>query len=272
MFDVFSSTLKHKQTLKRPNLSVQILIVCSMMFIISCQSEQMSWSDEWKRKELETRNPRISEDLDKKLAYINKFPKDTLYHFDLLKNSIAAAIKSGDEEVTYQLILFSLKKYPKIIQDEEMKAHTLYCYHEILHENETGKWVNALVDGDLDGSEKKNYFFAFAKGIEDTFPKPSSFHEGKQLISMAKIHSLLFPKNEESPEFLWKTHELMLLMGSETEALNLLDLIIIRHKNWRDTKKAKISKEQIIKKMNKEWFLKNNSTRDPDKNNQLPVS
>jgi hypothetical protein len=89
---------------------------------------------------------------------------------------------------------------------------------------------------------------------------------------MAKIHSLLFPKNEESPEFLWKTHELMLLMGSETEALNLLDLIIIRHKNWRDIKKAKISKEQIIKKMNKEWFLKNNSTRDPDKNNQLPVS
>jgi hypothetical protein len=61
-------------------------------------------------------------------------------------------------------------------------------------------------------------------------------------------------------------------MGSETEALNLLDLIIIRHKNWRDIKKAKISKEQIIKKMNKEWFLKNNSTRDPDKNNQLPVS
>jgi hypothetical protein len=90
------------------------------------------------------------------------------------------------------------------------------------------------------------------------YPRGGSLDACEQLVNMARIHSLLFPLDEKSPLLLWKSYEIMKWIGSESEAKNLLDLIIIRHKTWGRLKEVKKERELIILEKNK--------------NNQVPVS
>jgi hypothetical protein len=100
-----------------------------------------------------------------------------------------------------------------------------------------------------------------------------SYQQGEQLVNMAKIHSLFFPDKEESALFLWKSYESMRKMGSDKEALGLLDLIIVRHKKWENIKGVKKEREKLIqRKKRTKWNDKENLPFEINKKDQAPVS
>jgi hypothetical protein len=90
---------------------------------------------------------------------------------------------------------------------------------------------------------------------------------------MAKIHSLFFPDKEESALFLWRSYEIMRKMGSEKEALGLLDLILLRHKKWENIKGVKKEREELIqRKKRAKWNDKGKLPIDINTKDQTPVS
>jgi hypothetical protein len=90
---------------------------------------------------------------------------------------------------------------------------------------------------------------------------------------MAKIHSLFFPEKEESALFLWRSYEIMRRMGSNKEALSLLDLIIVRHKKWENINAVKKERAELIKsKKRSKWNDKGKLPFEINKKDQAPVS
>lgn len=90
---------------------------------------------------------------------------------------------------------------------------------------------------------------------------------------MAKIHSILFPENDNSPEFLWTAYELLYLSGNSNDALNVLDLILIKHKGWINIKDVKREKRKLIKiKTSSKWLQKERMQLEQPRKDQAPVS
>lgn len=200
----------------------------------------------------------LPNELDNQLAYIQRFPEDTLKNYEILKKSIITSIELKNEELTYKLILFAIKKYPGIVQDKEVLQLTIYFYGTYLNQEETALWIESITNGTWNESKKIIYFDQYVNKIIKKFPEENTLHSCEQLVNMAKIHSLLLPLNENSPLFLWKSFEIMKRIGSKSEAKNVLDLILIRHKNWHRIKEVKKEREWLILEKNKK--------------NQAPVS
>ena len=206
----------------------------------SCQSEQVQWIEGLDNDGKGNNNPGIPSALDKQLAYLNKYPKDTLRNFTMLKESITTAIDDDNEELAYKLIVLSLQKYPDIVFEAE--------------------FFNAI-----------NNFYTTI--IKEENLKLISYQYGEQLVNMAKIHSLFFPKKEESALFLWKSYEIMRRMGSNKEALSLLDLIIVRHKKWENINAVKKERANLIRfKKRSKWNDKGKLPFEINKKDQAPVS
>jgi hypothetical protein len=200
----------------------------------------------------------LPDELDNQLAYIQRFPEDTLKNYEILKKSIITSIELKNEDLTYKLILYAIKKYPGIVQDKEVLQLTIYFYGTYLNQEETALWIEGITNGTWNESKKIIYFNQYVDKIIKKFPEENALHFCEQLVNMAKIHSLLFPLNENSPLFLWKSFEIMKWIGSKSEAKNVLDLILIRHKTWHRIKEVKREREWLILEKNKK--------------NQAPVS
>lgn len=259
--------------MKLTNLPVTKIILGFILFFYACQSEQIDWIDELEDKKNKVRRPAISADVDRQLAYIHRFPRDTNRNIDLLKEAILTSVKMGDEELTYKLIMLSLKKYPKIIYEYDMEYITLNFYRSYLKEQETAHWIYGIVREKWNEKEKSSYFALYANQIKKAYPEVKSYHDSEQLVNMAKIHSLLFQDSENSPEYLWQAYEIMLLTGSGKEAINILDLILIRHKTWIHIKEVEREKGKFLKSKGKlKWLKKEKTTLDQPKKDQAPVS
>jgi hypothetical protein len=215
-----------------------------MLTISSCQTDN---------------NSSVSQDgIDNQLAYIQRFPRDTLKNYQIFKKSIISTMELKNEELTYKLILHALRKYPAIIQDKDLQQFIIYFYNTILQQEDTAFWIENISHGTWSDENKIEYFEYYIRKIRRLYPRGGSLDACEQLVNMARIHSLLFPLDEKSPLLLWKSYEIMKWIGSESEAKNLLDLIIIRHKTWGRLKEVKKERELIILEKNK--------------NNQVPVS
>ncbi|MDP4914442.1 MAG: hypothetical protein NWR46_08605, partial [Saprospiraceae bacterium] len=78
---------------------------------------------------------------------------------------------------------------------------------------------------------------------------------------------------EESALFLWRSYEIMRKMGSDKEALILLDLILVRHKKWENINMVKKEKVDIIQsKKRLKWNEKVKIPFEINKKDQAPVS
>lgn len=259
--------------MKITELSVKILFVGFILSFYACQSEQNNWVEGLEDKKSYINPEESPTDLDRQLAYIHRFPRDTIRNINIVKKSILSTLKNENEELTYKLILWSLNKYPKIIKDKEMEQLTLYFYESYLKEQETIKWISEIIRDKSTESEKVTYFNEFANQIKKDFPGPNAFHDSKQILSMAKIHSILFPENENSPEFLWTAYEIMYLTGSSNDALNVLELILIKHKGWINIKDVKREKRRLIKiKTSSKWLQKEKLQLEQPRKTQAPVS
>ena len=239
----------------------------------SCQSEQVQWIEGLDNDGKGNNNPGIPSALDKQLAYLNKYPKDTLRNFTLLKKSITTAIDDEKEELAYKLIVLSLQKYPDIVFEAEFFNAINNFYTTILKEEETAKWISGIVIERWNKDKKTAYFMTKYNYIKEENLKLISYQDGEQLVNMAKIHSLFFPKKEESALFLWRSYEIMRRMGSNKEALSLLDLIIVRHKKWENINAVKKEKAELIKsKKRSKWNDKGKLPFEINKKDQAPVS
>ena len=239
----------------------------------SCQSEQVQWIEGLDNDGKGNNNPGIPSELDKQLAYLNKYPKDTLRNFTLLKESITTAIDDDNEELAYKLIVLSLQKYPDIVFEAEFFNAINNFYTTIIKEEETAKWISGIVIERWNKDKKTAYFMTKYNYIKEENLKLISYQYGEQLVNMAKIHSLFFPKKEESALFLWKSYEIMRRMGSNKEALSLLDLIIVRHKKWENINAVKKEKAELIKsKKRSKWNDKGKLPFEINKKDQAPVS
>lgn len=250
-----------------------MLILGLILSLNSCQSEQVHWFEDLEdKKEISSKKEKNAE-IDKCLAYINRFPEDSIRNIQILKKTIINSLKSEDEELTYKLILLSLKNYPEIINDKEIEQLTFHFYQSYLKELETTNWIKGIIITKWNEKEKSSYLQFYTNQIKKELPDITAFHKSKQLLSMAKIHSLLFPKSENSPLFLWKSYEIMCLTGNSKEALNILDLILIRHKDWIQIENVKKEKRKIIKLKTKNKNLQYDwlPFEEPDKNH-APVS
>jgi hypothetical protein len=239
----------------------------------SCQSEQVQWIEGLDNDGKGNNNADIPSELDKQLAYLNKFPQDTLRNFILLKNSIATAIADENEELAYKLIVLSLQKYPDIIFEAEFFNAINNFYTTILKEEETAKWISGIVINRWSKDIKTAHFMTKYNNIKEENLKLISYQDGEQLVNMAKIHSLFFPDKEESALYLWRSYEIMRGMGSDKEALSLLDLIIVRHKKWENLKAVKIERAELIQsKKRPKWNDKVKIPFEINKKDQAPVS
>ena len=239
----------------------------------SCQSEQVQWIEGLDNDGKGNNNPGIPSALDKQLAYLNKYPKDTLRNFTLLKESITTAIDDDNEELAYKLIVLSLQKYPDIVFEAEFFNAINNFYTTILKEEETAKWISGIVIERWNKDKKTAYFMTKYNYIKEENLKLISYQDGEQLVNMAKIHSLFFPKKEESALFLWRSYEIMRRMGSNKEALSLLDLIIVRHKKWENINAVKKERAELIKsKKRSKWNDKGKLPFEINKKDQAPVS
>jgi hypothetical protein len=239
----------------------------------SCQSEQVQWIEGLDNDGKGNNNADIPSELDKQLAYLNKFPQDTLRNFILLKNSIATAIADENEELAYKLIVLSLQKYPDIIFEAEFFNAINNFYTTILKEEETAKWISGIVINRWSKDIKTAHFMTKYNNIKEENLKLISYQDGEQLVNMAKIHSLFFPDKEESALYLWRSYEIMRRMGSDKEALSLLDLIIVRHKKWENLKAVKIERAELIQsKKRPKWNDKVKIPFEINKKDQAPVS
>ena len=239
----------------------------------SCQSEQVQWIEGLDNDGKGNNNPGIPSELDKQLAYLNKYPKDTLRNFTLLKESITTAIDDDNEELAYKLIVLSLQKYPDIVFEAEFFNAINNFYTTILKEEETAKWISGIVIERWNKDKKTAYFMTKYNYIKEENLKLISYQDGEKLVNMAKIHSLFFPKKEESALFLWRSYEIMRRMGSNKEALSLLDLIIVRHKKWENINAVKKERAELIKsKKRSKWNDKGKLPFEINKKDQAPVS
>ena len=239
----------------------------------SCQSEQVQWIEGLDNDGKGNNNPGIPSELDKQLAYLNKYPKDTLRNFTLLKESITTAIDDDNEELAYKLIVLSLQKYPDIVFEAEFFNAINNFYTTILKEEETAKWISGIVIERWNKDKKTAYFMTKYNYIKEENLKLISYQDGEQLVNMAKIHSLFFPEKEESALFLWRSYEIMRRMGSNKEALSLLDLIIVRHKKWENINAVKKERAELIKsKKRSKWNDKGKLPFEINKKDQAPVS
>ena len=251
----------------------KIHILYFILLLSSCQSEQVQWIEGLDNDGKGNNNPGIPSALDKQLAYLNKYPKDTLRNFTLLKESITTAIDDDNEELAYKLIVLSLQKYPDIVFEAEFFNAINNFYTTIIKEEETAKWISGIVIERWNKDKKTAYFMTKYNYIKEENLKLISYQYGEQLVNMAKIHSLFFPKKEESALFLWKSYEIMRRMGSNKEALSLLDLIIVRHKKWENINAVKKERAELIKsKKRSKWNDKGKLPFEINKKDQAPVS
>ena len=251
----------------------KIHILYFILLLSSCQSEQVQWIEGLDNDGKGNNNPGIPSELDKQLAYLNKYPKDTLRNFTLLKKSITTAIDDEKEELAYKLIVLSLQKYPDILFETEFFNAINNFYTTILKEEETAKWISGIVIERWNKDKKTAYFMTKYNYIKEENLKLISYQDGEQLVNMAKIHSLFFPKKEESALFLWRSYEIMRRMGSNKEALSLLDLIIVRHKKWENINAVKKERAELIKsKKRSKWNDKGKLPFEINKKDQAPVS
>ena len=251
----------------------KIHILYFILLLSSCQSEQVQWIEGLDNDGKGNNNPGIPSELDKQLAYLNKYPKDTLRNFTLLKKSITTAIDDEKEELAYKLIVLSLQKYPDIVFEAEFFNAINNFYTTILKEEETAKWISGIVIERWNKDKKTAYFMTKYNYIKEENLKLISYQDGEQLVNMAKIHSLFFPEKEESALFLWRSYEIMRRMGSNKEALSLLDLIIVRHKKWENINAVKKERAELIKsKKRSKWNDKGKLPFEINKKDQAPVS
>lgn len=259
--------------MKLSTITVNKLILGLILFFYACQSEQINWIAELEDKKAKVRRRVISADVDRQLAYIHRFPRDTNRNINLFKEAIITSVKMGDEELTYKLIILSLKKYPKIIFENEMEYLTINFYRTYLKEQETAHWIYGIIREKWNEKEKSSYFALYANQIKKAYPEVKSYHDIEQLVNMAKIHSLLFQDSDNSPEYLWQAYEIMLLTGSGKEAINILDLILIRHKSWIHIKKVGREKGKFLKsKSSLKWLKKEKAALEQPNKDQAPVS
>jgi hypothetical protein len=239
----------------------------------SCQSEQIQWIEGLEHDKKGSNKPVYPAALDKQLAYINKYPKDTLRNITILKKTIKDAVNAEDDELAYKLFLLGLQKYPDIVRDHDFFDFINYFYTGMLKEENTAKWITGIIIDHWNEDQKTAYFSTIYQNIKEEFPKLKSYQQGEQLVNMAKIHSLIIPKGEQSALFLWKSYEIMRWMGSDLEALNLLDLILIRHENWKNIKMVKKERDLLLKNKNRlKWDGKEKINIAPYKKDQTPVS
>ncbi len=251
----------------------KIYILYFILLLSSCQSEQVQWIEGLDNDGKGNNNAGIPSELDKQLAYLNKFPQDTLRNFILLKNSIATAIADENEELAYKLIVLSLQKYPDIIFEAEFFNAINNFYTTILKEEETAKWISGIVINRWSKDIKTAHFMTKYNNIKEENLKLISYQDGEQLVNMAKIHSLFFSDKEESSLYLWISYEIMRGMGSDKEALSLLDLIIVRHKKWENLKAVKKERAELIQsKKRPKWNDKVKIPFEINKKDQAPVS
>lgn len=251
----------------------KIHILYFILLLSSCQSEQVQWIEGLDNDKKGSNNPGIPSELDKQLAYINKYPKDTLKNFTILKKSITTAIEDENDELAYKLIVLSLQKYPDIVFESEFFNIINNFYRYILKEEDTAKWISGIVRDKWSKDKKTAYFKTKYNNIKERNPKLISYQHGEQLVNMAKIHSLFFPDKEESALFLWRSYEIMRKMGSDKEALGLLDLILLRHKKWENIKGVKKEREKLIqRKKRTKWNDKGKLPFEISKKDQAPVS
>lgn len=239
----------------------------------SCQSEQIQWIEGLDRDKIGNSKVVFPTALDRQLAYINKYPKDTLRNINIIKETIKDAVNEADEELAYKLVILGLQKYPNIIVETEFLNLVNYFYKEILKEEYTAKWISGLTVNHWNKNQKLAYFLTLYQNIKEEFPKLKSYNSGEQLVNMAKIHSLIFPNEEQSALFLWKSYEIMRWMESDMEAINLLELIMIRHKNWKSIKMVKKERTQLMKSKNRvNWSGREKNNIAPNKKDQTTVS
>lgn len=239
----------------------------------SCQSEQVQWIEGLDNDGKGNDKPGIPSELDKQLAYLNKYPKDTLRNFTLLKESITTAIDDENEELAYKLIILSLQKYPDIIFEAEFFNAINNFYTTLLKEDETAKWISGIVVEKWSKDKKTAYFMTKYNNIKVENQKLILYQDGEQIVNMAKIHSLFFPDKEESALFLWRSYEIMRKMGSDKEALILLDLILVRHNKWENINMVKKERVDIIQsKKRSKWNDKVKIPFEINKKDQAPVS
>ncbi len=251
----------------------KIYILYFVLLLSSCQSEQVQWIESLDNDNKGNNNPGIPSALDKQLAYLNKYPKDTIRNFTLLKNSITTAINDENEELAFKLIVLSLQKYPDIIFEVEFFNAIYNFYNTILKEEETAKWISGIIKERWSKDKKIKYFMTKYNNIMEENLKLISFQDSGELVNMAKIHSLFFPEKEESALFLWKSYEIMRRMSNDKEALSLLDLIIVRHKKWENLKVVKKERAELIQsKKRPKWNDKVKIPFEINKKDQAPVS
>ena len=131
--------------MKLTAISVKMLILGLILSLNSCQSEQVHWFEDLEDKKEISSKKEKNDEIDKCLAYINRFPEDSIRNIQILKKTIINSLKSEDEELTYKLILLSLKNYPEIINDKEIEQLTFHFYQSYLKELETTNWIKGII-------------------------------------------------------------------------------------------------------------------------------
>lgn len=251
----------------------KIHILHFILLLSSCQSEQVQWIEGLDNDKKGNTSPTIPSELDKQLAYLNKYTKDTLRNVTILKKSITTAIDDENDELVYKLIVLSLQKYPTIIFEVEFFNVINSFYSTILKEEDTAEWISGIVKDKWSKDKKTAYFMTKYNNINKENQNIISYQQGEQLINMAKIHSLFFPDKEESALFLWRSYEIMRKMGSDKEGLGLLDLILLRHKKWENIKGVKKEREKLLqRKRRTKWNDKEKLPIDITTKDQTPVS
>lgn len=273
MFHVLSCSIKINKTLRLITNDFITLILIFSLLLSSCQSEQIQWIEGLNNDSIESNKPAHSTDFDKQMAYLHKYPKDTLQNYIILKKSIKEALEKENEDLIYKIILIGLKKYPKLIFEKEFYTATYFFYHYILKEEETTNWLSGIILENWNEDQKTAFFMKLYHSVKEGFINSNSYKGGEQILNMAKIHSLVFPDSDQSALFLWKSYEILHWMDSNIEALNLLDLILVRHKSWVDIKKVKKEREKLIRSKNRlKWMSKDKIYIDTFKKYQAPVS
>jgi hypothetical protein len=255
------------------NNHFKTLILYFSLLFSSCQSEQIQWIEELNDNRKESNHLAYPSELDKRIAYIHKYPKDTLRNFTILKKSIIESINVKNEDLTYKLILLGLQKYPSIILEKEFYDAISDFYLHILREENTIKWMSGIVLEKWNEDQKTAFFMTLFHNIKEEIDKSKSYKKGEEIVNMAKIHSLLFPDLEQSAYFLWKSYEILRWMESDFAAIKILDLILVRHKSWADIKKVKKERGILIRNKNRLiWINKDKINLDTSKKYQAPVS
>lgn len=269
----FHEAFKIKNVLRLITKFFKFHLFYFTILFASCQSEQIQWIEGLDYEKKGSKSPTIPSELDRHLAYFNKYPEDTLRNFTLLKKSIKTALNEENEELVFKIIILGIQKYPNIMYEVDFFNIVHDFYTNILKEETTATWISGIVTEKWSKDLKLNHFMTLYHKIKIEIPDLSTYQYSEELVNMAKSHSLFFPDKEESALFLWKSYEIMLQMGSKSEALSLLDLIMVRHKKWENIKLVKKEREKLIlhNQLSKR-HEKEKPSLDASKRNQAPVS